>query len=430
MTTAAPSSADGATPPTPDHDETMPGGNIPDYSEDLHDVAHQVALLRDVLQSEKRRIGFFFGAGCPLGIYDEANRASVKHIPDVAGLTEQIAAKLAEDGSLLGQWDSLIRMCDKSNVTVGGGIKINVEHILTEIRTICSLSGVQSVGTLDPKLLRDLDSAICKHIAGIVGKKLPHYKTSYHRFAEWLGKIDRDHPVEIFTTNYDLLLEESLELNRIPFFDGFVGSREPFFDLHAMEQDAVPSRWARLWKIHGSINWVRREDGPVFRSHLSGDAEQLLIYPSHLKYDQSRRMPYLAMMDRLRAFLRSPHPVLVICGYSFSDAHINDVIFDGLSTNRSAQVFALMYVGLRNCGESIMQARKRPNLSLLAFDGGVIGGRCGGFRAMDSVDLPAGSGYFVVNPSDPNDMRKPPRSRCNLGDFHHLSLFFETQISG
>ena len=187
MTTAAPSSADGATPPTPDHDETMPGVTFPTILR-IYDVAHQVALLRDVLQSEKRRIGFFFGAGCPLGIYDEANRASVKHIPDVAGLTEQIAAKLAEDGSLLGQWDSLIRMCDKSNVTVGGGIKINVEHILTEIRTICSLSGVQSVGTLDPKLLRDLDSAICKHIAGIVGKKLPHYKTSYHRFAEWLGR--------------------------------------------------------------------------------------------------------------------------------------------------------------------------------------------------------------------------------------------------
>ena len=67
-------------------------------------------------------------------------------------------------------------------------------------------------------------------------------------------------------------------------------------------------------------------------------------------------MPYLAMMDRLRRFSDRQHPVLVICGYSFSDAHINDVIFDGLSTNRSAQVFALMYVGLRNCGESIMQA--------------------------------------------------------------------------
>ena len=34
---------------------------------------------------------------------------------------------------------------------------------------------------------------------------------------------------EIFTSNYDLIIEKSLEAIRIPHFDGFVGSYEPFF---------------------------------------------------------------------------------------------------------------------------------------------------------------------------------------------------------
>jgi hypothetical protein len=40
---------------------------------------------------------------------------------------------------------------------------------------------------------------------------------------------NRDFSKEIFTTNYDLVIEKSLEAIRAPYFDGFVGSYEPFF---------------------------------------------------------------------------------------------------------------------------------------------------------------------------------------------------------
>ncbi len=41
-------------------------------------------------------------------------------------------------------------------------------------------------------------------------------------FNEWKS------PIELFTTNYDLLLEEALEDEEIPYFDGFVGSKKSF----------------------------------------------------------------------------------------------------------------------------------------------------------------------------------------------------------
>jgi hypothetical protein len=32
----------------------------------IHDLPHQVGLVREALRSEKRRLGFFLGAGCPM----------------------------------------------------------------------------------------------------------------------------------------------------------------------------------------------------------------------------------------------------------------------------------------------------------------------------------------------------------------------------
>ena len=152
--------------------------------------------------------------------------------------------------------------------------------------------------------------------------------------------------MSIFTTNYDLLLEQAFERNAVPFFDGFVGSRRPFLDIHALEVDDVPARWARIWKLHGSVNWTLLADGSVVRSLPTSPDGQRLIHPSHLKYEESRRMPYLVMQDRFRAFFRQPSATLVTAGYSYSDQHINELLVDGLRGNPSAAAFAMLYGAL------------------------------------------------------------------------------------
>lgn len=197
-----------------------------------------------------------------------------------------------------------------------------------------------------------------------------------------------------------------------------------------MEQDAIPPRWTRLWKLHGSINWIKRKDGSVFRcSHPASpkEGEQLLIYPSHLKYDQSRRMPYLAMIDRLRAFFQDTHPVLVVCGYSFTDDHLNEVLLDGLRGNRSAHCFALVYSSIKECEIAAWQASKHVNLSVLARDGAVIGTRRGSYKPIDPSTIAAGVGFDTRPPS--KELGETLRDgKCLLGDFHHFALFLETQF--
>lgn len=417
-----------------------PAPAVATFARDVHNATHQVRLLREAVQSDKVRIGFFIGAGCPLGIYDDNDEKSLWYIPDVAGLTVRIRQLLQEHDAadpapatlFAPIWDKMSESCKCPVVTVP-----NVEHILSEIRTLCGRRGVGDVDGVTKVDLQGLDSKICDFIAQEVGKSLPAHRCAYHRFASWVGGLQRIAPVEIFTPNYDLLLEEAFELQGVPHFDGFVGSREPFFDIASIEQDSIPSRWSRLWKLHGSINWQKRVDGTVFR--VAGKAKEgsTMIYPSHLKYDQSRRMPYLAMLDRLKAFLRSGGhsqgfgpPVLIVCGYSFADDHLNEVLLDGLRGNRSAQCFVLAFGSLADIKTIVSLAQKQPNLSVIAKDGAVIGTRTGLYRGEASLG-PSSDPWIVTEKKtvlgfpDPKDV-----TNCRLGDFHYLCLLLEQLCAG
>lgn len=389
----------------------------------VHDLQHQIGLVREALRSEKRRLSFFLGAGCPLGIYDKDGYKSLKHIPDVAGLTTSVQSALATKKELLDCWNKLTNACKTIKCKVP-----NVEHILTQLRTICALQGSSTVDGMSMENLRKLDIEICNHILELVGKPLPEHMNSYHRFAIWVRQLERTYPLEVFTPNYDLLVEEAFEKFKVPFFDGFVGSREPFFDLAAMEQDKVPERWARLWKLHGSINWIKQSDDSVFRCHPPKTGQQVMIYPSHLKYEQSRRMPYLAMCDRLKAFFRETNPVIILCGYSFADEHLNELLLDGLRGNRSAHCFAMIYSKLENYGQAVRCAEKHSNLTLLAWDGAVIATRRGSYKEVDATLASSGSGIAVEKGTPDAAGKDTYQSRCCLGDFHHLCLFLETQF--
>ena len=134
-----------------------------------------------------------------------------------------------------------------------------------------------------------------------------------------------------------------------------------------------------MWKIHGSINWRLGSQQSVIRSVAEDTASNYLIFPSHLKYDQSRKMPYLAMLDRLQSFILKKSSVLFICGYSFGDEHINEVISRSLQSNATAMAFGFMYGGLNEDKYSNAEAcaRLTVNLSLIGGNGAVIGRKFG-----------------------------------------------------
>ena len=373
------------------------------------------------LSPNKMRIGFFIGAGCSLSIQDADGRPL---IPDISGLTKQVKDILDTDEELKDvaqtAWDRVIAR----------GIHIpTVEDVLSHIRTLKSLCGEGEIDGFSKDNLVRLDISVCEQIKKIVSKPLPTSDTAYHTLASWIQAIPRERAVEIFTSNYDLSLEQALEEQLVPYFDGFVGSDSAFLDLDSMMEDDLPARWTRLWKIHGSINWWMTSKQNIRRSRDQVEGEQLLIYPSHLKYDQSRQMPYYAMLDRLRVFLRTEQCVLVTCGYSFADEHINAIISQGLSGNSNAACLGMIFNDRSDALKGVELAKRHGNLTLLAADGGVVGTID---RAWDSVMKEDNPAYPIAVATDvPARRTAAPADRCKwlLGDFAALGRLLAHQLS-
>lgn len=350
-------------------------GIITPISSSAMDVVKEIKEIKTQLAYSKN-IGFFFGAGTSCAL----------KIPNIAMLTTGVEAKLKD--AHLNNFKAISENL-KSSVPVGKSITI--EDILNQIRRIREITSEkpdQEFIKVSGEAAKKLDQEICKHIYSIIDEK---EKTADlknpRRFFAWLNNLNREFTKEVFTTNYDLVIEKSLESNQIPYFDGFVGAYEPFFWQESIEQPSgkndLTRNWIRLWKIHGSLSWFWKLDTATgsqkivragkFNSSSTVDNE-LVIYPSKEKYDSSRKQPFIAYFDRLKNFLLSGELLFIFSGYSFSDQHINDIIFNCLRQNNrlSCIVFCFQDVEVANLHKLISSSYM--NLSVFGPTKAIVNG--------------------------------------------------------
>ncbi len=331
----------------------------------IHNPDRYMADLRQILSQGRKRIGLLIGAGAPTAIRVDGDGRIVEDggdplVPDVAGLTDAVVSALTED-------DKAVIEILKSELT---GL-INIETILTQSRKLAQAIGSARVHGLDANGYDEMAQRICEKVGAYVDATLPHNPNPYSEIASWISGTRRLHSIEIFTPNYDLLIEEALERAHTPYFDGFSGSYRPFFDAASVSTDVLPPRWTRLWKLHGSLGWEISGDTVV---RTGSRAATQLIYPDHLKYDQVTRQPYSALFERLRSFLTSPDTLLLCSGFSFLDAHICAVLEEAMTANAHSAIFAFQYKPLAEEETVASMARSRPNLSVYARDGAIING--------------------------------------------------------
>ena len=307
------------------------------------DILREIRELKNHL-SYSKNIGFFFGAGtsCALGI------------PDIAALTREVEATL-KDGAA--KTFGIIKDDLKTQIQ---GRDVNIEDILNQLRNIRELTKESETKTylsVSGKDAATVDGEICKAIYQIITTKESSASlTSTKRFFAWYNLLNRDFTKEVFTTNYDLVIEKALEASEIPYFDGFVGSYEPFFWQESVDHQAqhgdLTKNWIRLWKIHGSLSWFRRysETTKSHRIIRIGNIEsvadiknELVIYPSKDKYDSSRKQPFIAYFDRMRDYLLGGELLFVFTEYSFSDQHINEIVFNCMRQNNRLFVIVFFY---------------------------------------------------------------------------------------
>ncbi|HYE12368.1 MAG TPA: SIR2 family protein [Patescibacteria group bacterium] len=293
-------------------------------------VIQEIDELKKLL-SYSKNIGFFFGAGtsCAFGL------------PNVIKLTEDVEAMLENE------MKAFFQSLKQSLIELLGRTNISVEDILNYVRQIRDITGEREDREYDGingESARILDELICNCIFEIIQTKEEGTDIQeLRKFFAWLDMTNRNYVKEIFTTNYDLLLEKAMEHNHVPYFDGFVGSYEPFFWPESIEKvisyNDLTFNWVRLWKIHGSLNWEFRKGSALNSSKIvrigkvDKPENELVIYPSKEKYNLSRKQPFIAYFDRLKNYLLQGELLFIFSGYSFSDQHINDIIFNGLRQN-------------------------------------------------------------------------------------------------
>lgn len=153
----------------------------------------------------------------------------------------------------------------------------------------------------------------------------------------------------IFTLNYDTLVEQAADAEGITLLDGFVGSINRTFRPESYDQDLYfpaettegrvhrHDRVLHLYKLHGSITWTEQEAslanpyGIQAERNASPGDRGVLIYPTPAKWGESLGMPYAELLRRFGNTIVRPQSVLFVIGYGFGDEHINTIIRQALS---------------------------------------------------------------------------------------------------
>ena len=343
-----------------------------------HDPSEYIKNLQQLLSSDKKRIGFLFGAGTSLVKNPNTNAS---YIAGIKELTAVIEDKLSQYKDAFAEIREELETENKV---------YTIETLLSNLELKRQVIGNSCLNNLNKQDLTNFISEIKKEIHNQVNiANIDPMRLIHADFAEWIKKFDRKTSVEVFTTNYDYLFEIAFEHKVLPYYDGFTGSYHPFFHGESVEDLAFLPNQTKLWKLHGSLGW-HYDDTVKQVLRETADTKDILIYPSTLKYDQSRKQPYTALGDRFSNFIKQPDTVLITCGYSFGDDHINERITTALSANPLGHIYVLYYdiIGDKNqkqygfSEDSALAklAKENSKITVFATRYAVIGGKYGQWR--------------------------------------------------
>ncbi|HNQ77473.1 MAG TPA: SIR2 family protein [Acidobacteriota bacterium] len=288
--------------------------------------ADAVAKFEELLAQSGR--AFLMGAGC----------SKCAGVPLTMELTQETLKSDALDTTTKTILKAIEKLFD-------GATDANIEDYLSELIDLLAIADRRTTRGAKKKdvsidgasysevQLRAASDQIKRGIAKIFDKKVniethQSFIRALHRPLR-PGKPTSGQTVDYLVLNYDTLLEDALALERVSFADGIDGGVTGWWRPETFDRDGLA---ARVFKLHGSINWCELPDDPLPRR--IGDSLQItvaterriLIWPASTKYRETQLDPYAQLAERARRVLRpssGSQCVLVVCGYRFGDAHIN-----------------------------------------------------------------------------------------------------------
>jgi len=307
---------------------------LSDYSDD-----HNKLVQRELTKAlSAKNLSFLLGAGCSSYIID----GEEKGVPTMKPLAEEFIKN--KSGELEGD--------DPFKRIVEYGVRLehfnhNLEDLLQILFSL--LSFVQIGRRKKGKFVQDAIEQITDYLYNKINlSKGDEVLNLYQSFYKRIFFRERSLPRPwVFTTNYDLLNEHALDTLGIAYCNGFSGGLTRRFNPStfkltlAQELDVSANRWVAvdnfvyLCKLHGSISWVRDDKQGLwpFKEVMpdTQPSQQMMIYPTPAKEGQSLGSPYSDLFREFQGRVVREQSVLLVMGYSFSDEHINNIIYQALT---------------------------------------------------------------------------------------------------
>ena len=364
------------------------------------------SILARYLQSQN--ISFLLGNGCSM----YAGSKSINNSADKEGLIDSAIDELKQilpDNA--GAWETFK---DKK-----------IEEVLNNLAHTRKyyeiLKSSKEKDTSANDTLKKLDDLILKFKTEFLKQyvfTIDYNSNEFHKLflKKVIARDTNKSKVNIFTLNYDLLIEKTAEELGILVNNGFMGFTVRKFDPMVYNIDyhvKVPesnkpiplNKSINLFKLHGSISWFESEEAlpynviekqPRFEKgnngtmfiKLENDKERpdYVIYPTYSKVRQSFDTPYSELFRQFTNILNLRNSTLFVIGYSFSDDHVNNIIGNALSNpNFNLVVFSYNDISA-NSSEFFnnLVERSKTDSRVTLFSGPLLGS----FEIISSYLLP------------------------------------------
>ncbi|MBK8243423.1 MAG: SIR2 family protein [Saprospiraceae bacterium] len=140
--------------------------------------------------------------------------------------------------------------------------------------------------------------------------------------------------MDIFSLNNDMVLEKYFTDNQINPWRGFVSG-----EWRGFEEENIPEDYGRinLYKLHGSLDWVRLDSGEFKEKDKLVPEDEQYIEQEHNPYvifGQGTKTfsvePFFSLLQQFQKKLKEKSYIFVI-GYSFFDPYINNLLIKAVN---------------------------------------------------------------------------------------------------
>lgn len=180
--------------------------------------------------------------------------------------------------------------------------------------------------------------------------------------------------IDIMTPNYDRVIEIVCDKVGIGVINGFYGSLYGKFDRNLLKHpiqtyNCSTQNWVRLFKPHGSINWVNENENEYLTNDYFELSQKIkyieIVTPGSSKYRESMtNNTFRCMREEFNDLLNpSGNYSLLFYGYGFNDDHFDTALKDSFEKN--------VLIMARDVKEEILDtASKSKNITVFYQENG------------------------------------------------------------